>query len=110
MAALSGTTEVRTPLLTVPISSGRKDYDCGIGDDVETVLVDGKICLKDGGIPGIDLEDLLDQAQTYAERYWDNVQSWDPQGRDADEQCPPAFPANSSYRDSGLHREAIASG
>jgi 5-methylthioadenosine/S-adenosylhomocysteine deaminase len=66
--------------------------DCGIGDDVETVLVDGNICLQDGEIPGINLEDLLDQAQTYAERYWDNVETWDPQGRDADQQCPPAFP------------------
>lgn len=69
--------------------------DCGIGDDVETVLVDGIIRLDDGRIPGVDLDTLLDEAQANAERYWDSVHTWDPKGRDANTQCPSAFPIRS---------------
>ena len=75
--------------------------DCGIGDDVETVLVDGNICLDQGRIPGVDLDALLDEAQANAERYWDSVHTWDPQGRDADAQCPLAFPIRSPEEHSG---------
>jgi len=83
--------------------------DCGIGDDVETVLVDGNICLEQGRIPGIDLDALLDEAQANAERYWDSVHTWDPQGRDADAQCPPAFPTRSPEEHSGPRvRHAVA--
>ena len=28
--------------------------DCGIGDDVETVIVDGVVRMEDGAIPGVD--------------------------------------------------------
>jgi 5-methylthioadenosine/S-adenosylhomocysteine deaminase len=66
--------------------------DCGYADDVETVLVDGVVRMRDRRIPGLDLEALLDAAQEAAERYWASVQKWDPFGLTADERNPPAFP------------------
>jgi 5-methylthioadenosine/S-adenosylhomocysteine deaminase len=66
--------------------------DCGVADDVETVLVDGRVRMRDRVIPGLDLDELLDQAQAAAERYWSGVQSWDPWGRPAEELSPWSFP------------------
>jgi 5-methylthioadenosine/S-adenosylhomocysteine deaminase len=67
--------------------------DCGYADDVETVLVDGVVRMRDRRIPGLDLDGLLDAAQEAADRYWSSVQEWDPFGLTADERNPPAFPA-----------------
>jgi len=66
--------------------------ETGIGDDVETVLVDGVVRMDHGRIPGVDIGELLDEAQASAERYWANLQEWDALGRTAAEACPPAFP------------------
>jgi cytosine/adenosine deaminase-related metal-dependent hydrolase len=66
--------------------------ETGIGDDVETVLVDGVVRMDHGRIPGVDIGELLDEAQASAERYWGNLQEWDALGRTAAEACPPAFP------------------
>ena len=47
--ALDGRGTLRFGPVRDPIKSL---VDCGIGDDVETVIVDGKVCTEDGRIPG----------------------------------------------------------
>ena len=66
--------------------------DCGIGDDVETAIVDGVVRVENGRIPGIDFAELRLQAQAAGERVWSNWQNWDPHGRTADEMSPFSFP------------------
>jgi cytosine/adenosine deaminase-related metal-dependent hydrolase len=66
--------------------------DCGIGDDVETVIVDGKVCMENGRIPGIDFAELRARAQAAGERVWSGWANWDPLGRTADEMSPFSFP------------------
>ena len=52
--------------------------DCGIGDDVDTVIVDGVVRMENGRIPGIDFAELRAQAQAAGERVWSGWQNWDP--------------------------------
>jgi 5-methylthioadenosine/S-adenosylhomocysteine deaminase len=66
--------------------------ECGIGDDVVTVIVDGVIRMRDRAIPGVDLADVRRQAQAAAETVWQGVQEWDPLGRTSEEICPWSFP------------------
>jgi cytosine/adenosine deaminase-related metal-dependent hydrolase len=65
--------------------------DCGIGNDVHTVIVDGVVRMENGRIPGIDFAELRAQAQAAGERVWSGWQSWDPHGRTADEMSPFSF-------------------
>ena len=41
--------------------------ECGIGDDVDTVIVDGKVCMQGGVIPGVDFHRLRAEAQAAGE-------------------------------------------
>jgi 5-methylthioadenosine/S-adenosylhomocysteine deaminase len=66
--------------------------DCGIGDDVDTVIVDGVMRMEGGRIPGVDFAALRAQAQAAGERVWSGWQNWDPHGRTADEMSPYSFP------------------
>lgn len=66
--------------------------DCGVGDDVDTVMVDGVIRMERQRIPGVDVESLCGEAQRAAETFWDKLPEWDPLGRTADEACPWSFP------------------
>src|SRR5580693_8078334 len=66
--------------------------DCGIGNDVHTVIVDGVVRMENGRIPGIDFAALRAQAQAAGERVWSGWQKWDPHGRTADEMSPYSFP------------------
>lgn len=66
--------------------------DCGIGDDVDTVIVDGITRMVGGVIPGVDFADLRARAQAAGERVWANWQDWDPHGRTAEEMSPFSFP------------------
>ena len=66
--------------------------DCGIGDDVDTVIVDGVTRMENGRIPAVDFAELRTQAQAAGERVWSNWQNWDPHGRTADEMSPYSFP------------------
>jgi 5-methylthioadenosine/S-adenosylhomocysteine deaminase len=75
---------VRDPIKTL--------VDCGIGDDVDTVIVDGVVCMRGGRIPGIDFAALRAQAQAAGERIWSGWCNWDPLGRTADEMSPYSFP------------------
>ena len=66
--------------------------ECGIGDDVRTVIVDGVVRVEDGRIPGVDLEALRRQAQEAAEHAWSGLQDWDALSRTAEEMSPWSFP------------------
>lgn len=66
--------------------------ECGIGDDVETVVVDGRVCMRDGVIPGVDPDDLRRRAQQAAEQIWATLPEWDALGRSAEQACPWSFP------------------
>jgi hypothetical protein len=67
--------------------------ECGFGDDVDTVLIDGQIVMEGGQIPGVDIEDLRSRAQAAAEESWARIQEWDPLGRTAEQMSPLSFPA-----------------
>jgi cytosine/adenosine deaminase-related metal-dependent hydrolase len=66
--------------------------ECGIGDDVETVIVDGVVRMEHRRIPGVDLADLRTRAQTAAEAVWARWPEWDPLGRTAEAMSPWSFP------------------
>ena len=65
--------------------------ECGIGDDVDTVIVDGVVRVEGGRIAGVDFAAIRDEAQAAGERIWAGWADWDPLGRSADEMCPFAF-------------------
>jgi 5-methylthioadenosine/S-adenosylhomocysteine deaminase len=66
--------------------------ECGIGDDVDTVIVDGIVRVSGGRIPGVDFGALRDRAQAAGERIWGGWQHWDALGRTAEEMSPFSFP------------------
>ncbi len=66
--------------------------ECGIGDDVETVVVDGAVCMRDRIIPGVDLTRLRMAAQEAGEDVWRRLPEWDALGRTADQMSPWSFP------------------
>lgn len=66
--------------------------ECGVGDDVETVIVDGKVVVENGAIPGVDLDELAAAAQAAGEEVWASLPEWDPLGREAREACPWCYP------------------
>jgi 5-methylthioadenosine/S-adenosylhomocysteine deaminase len=66
--------------------------ECGIGDDVVTVIVDGTVRMRDRVIPGVDFAALRRQAQEAGEGVWRRVQEWDPLGRTAEHISPWSFP------------------
>jgi len=86
---LTGSDTLRMGPVRDPIKSL---IDCGIGDDVDTVIVDGVVRMENGRIPGIDFAELRAQAQAAGERVWSGWQNWDPLGRTADEMSPFSFP------------------
>jgi cytosine/adenosine deaminase-related metal-dependent hydrolase len=65
--------------------------DCGVGDDVETVIVDGVVRLRERRFPGLDLAQIRAAAQHAGEELWARIQDWDPLGRTADEVSPWSF-------------------
>ena len=66
--------------------------ECGVGDDVETVIVNGVVRMSNRAIPGVDFADLSVRAQTAGERIWSGWQHWDPHGRTAEEMSPFSYP------------------
>jgi 5-methylthioadenosine/S-adenosylhomocysteine deaminase len=66
--------------------------ECGIGDDIDTVIVDGVIRVRDGEIQALDMGLLRDRVQRSAERVWANWSATDVFGRKADELSPSSFP------------------
>jgi cytosine/adenosine deaminase-related metal-dependent hydrolase len=66
--------------------------ECGVGDDIDTVIVDGKVCMENGVIPGVDFKQLRADAQAAAETIWSTLPDWDPLGRSAEDACPYCYP------------------
>jgi len=66
--------------------------ECGIGDDVVTVIVDGAVRMRDRLIPGVDMAAVRRAAQDAGEQVWGRVQEWDPLGRTAEQVSPWSFP------------------
>src|SRR5690606_1171140 len=89
---MSGHNSLRFGPVRDPIKSL---VECGIGDDVDTVIVNGRVCMEGGVIPGLDIDKLRDDAQRSGEEVWDSVQEWDPLGRTAEEASPWSFPLHS---------------
>jgi cytosine/adenosine deaminase-related metal-dependent hydrolase len=65
---------------------------CGTGDDVEHVLVDGRTVVEGGRVVGVDERRLLADAQREAERLWATVPEWDGRHRTTEEFSPASFP------------------
>lgn len=86
---LSGRDSLRYGPLRDPV---RSLVECGVGDDVDTVIVGGEVRMQGGRIPGIDFAALRAAAQQAGEHIWDSLPGWDPLGRTADEACPWCFP------------------
>jgi 5-methylthioadenosine/S-adenosylhomocysteine deaminase len=66
--------------------------DCATGDNVRTVIVDGRVVMRDRRITGVDRADLLRQARAAAQEAWRRLPSWDYLERSAAEVSPPSFP------------------
>ena len=82
---LSGRGTLRYGPVRDPVKSV---VECGVGDDVETVVVAGRVVMENGAIPGVDLDALRAEAQAAGEEVWASVQDWDGLGRRAEEACP----------------------
>jgi hypothetical protein len=91
MIDLSGGDTLRYGPVRDPV---RSVVECGIGDDVDTVIVDGRICMESGTILGIDFRRLSADAQRAAEAIWATLPEWDPLGRTAEEACPLCYHAD----------------
>ena len=66
--------------------------ECGVSDDVDTVIVDGVIRMRNRVIPGLDLAKLQADTQAAAEYMWNHWHEWDPQYRTAEQMSPWSFP------------------
>jgi 5-methylthioadenosine/S-adenosylhomocysteine deaminase len=86
---LSGRDTLRHGVVRDPIKAL---VECGVGDDVETVLVDGIVRMRDRRIDGCDIGALLQRMQGEAEEVWRTWHDFDPLGRTADEMSPFSFP------------------
>ena len=65
---------------------------CGTGDDVSRVIVDGRTVVEGGHVVGVDEAQVLADAQGEAERLWAEVPEWHWQKLSADELSPASFP------------------
>jgi cytosine/adenosine deaminase-related metal-dependent hydrolase len=86
---LSGRNSLRYGPMRDPVKSL---VECGVGDDVDTAIVDGKVCMEGGIIPGVDFARIREDAQAAGEHVWDTLAEWDPLGRTAADACPWSFP------------------
>jgi 5-methylthioadenosine/S-adenosylhomocysteine deaminase len=62
-------------------------------DDVETVIIDGQVVMRERQIPGIDIRQLARNLKEAGERMWAAMQGVDRRGRDADGLSPKLYPA-----------------
>jgi 5-methylthioadenosine/S-adenosylhomocysteine deaminase len=86
---LSGRNTLRYGPVRDPVKSV---VECGVGDDIDTVIVDGRICMEGGIIPGVNFGELGAAAQKAGEAIWATLPDWDPLGRTAEEACPWCYP------------------
>jgi 5-methylthioadenosine/S-adenosylhomocysteine deaminase len=71
--------------------------ECGVGDDVSTVIVDGVVRMQGGVIQGLDIGALRDQVQHAAEVSWANWSATDTFGRAAGELSASSFPISDPF-------------
>lgn len=86
---LAGRNSLRFGPIRDPIKSL---VECGVGDDIDTVIVDGVTRMTGGIIPGIDMAALAADAQAAGELIWASLPEWDPRGRTAEQASPWSFP------------------
>src|SRR5581483_5743395 len=86
---LSGRDSLRYGPVRDPVKSL---VECGVGDDVETVIVDGNIVMQNRKIAGVDFAALRAAAQAAGEKVWATLPDWDPLGRTAESACPWCYP------------------
>jgi 5-methylthioadenosine/S-adenosylhomocysteine deaminase len=86
---LSGRNTLRYGPVRDPVKSV---VECGVGDDIDTVIVDGKIVMEGGSISGVDFAKLRSDAQVAGEQIWSTLQEWDPLGRTHEDACPWCYP------------------
>jgi cytosine/adenosine deaminase-related metal-dependent hydrolase len=86
---LSGRDTLRFGPVRDPIKSL---VECGIGDDVETVIVDGVARMSERRIPGVDLAAIRREAQAAGEDVWARLPEWDALGRTAEQMSPWSYP------------------
>ena len=60
-------------------------------DDVETVIIDGRVVMRDRHIPGVDFGRLARTLQAAGERMWARMKDVDRVGRDADGLSPKVY-------------------
>jgi cytosine/adenosine deaminase-related metal-dependent hydrolase len=61
--------------------------------DIDTVIVDGRVVVEGGRVPGLDEADVAGRLQAGAERMWARIPQGDWAGRDVDGLSPPSLPA-----------------
>jgi 5-methylthioadenosine/S-adenosylhomocysteine deaminase len=61
-------------------------------DDVETVMIDGQMVMRDRQIAGVDVGQLARTLQAAGERMWSAMKGADRMGRDADGLSPKLYP------------------
>jgi cytosine/adenosine deaminase-related metal-dependent hydrolase len=61
-------------------------------DDVDTVIIDGQVVMRDRQIPGIDIRQLVRNLQAAGERMWAAMKGVDRLGRDAEGLSPQLYP------------------
>lgn len=86
---LSGRDSLRFGAVRDPIKAL---VECGVGDDVDTAIIDGVIRMKDRKVFGCDLDALRIENQKAAQEVWDGWIEADPLCRSADEMSPWSFP------------------
>ena len=86
---MKGGTGLRIGPVRDPI---RSLVECGIADDVRTVMIDGAVRMQDRVVAGIDMAALRADAQKMADGVWASLRDWDPLNRTADEMNPPSYP------------------
>ena len=63
------------------------------GEDLASVIIDGKTVMQGRQIPGIDIERVTADLQAAAERMWPNIPEGDWADRTIDQLAPQSFPA-----------------
>ncbi|GKX33930.1 MAG: ethylammeline chlorohydrolase [Rhizobiaceae bacterium MnEN-MB40S] len=70
----------------------RAMVECGISDDISTVMINGAVRMENRVVKGVDLARLRASADKMAQGLWAGLQDWDPLGRTADEMNPYSYP------------------
>ena len=64
----------------------------GAGADIDLVMVDGKVVVRDGQLATVSQRELLAAARAEADKAWADVPNWSWGGRAIDDMVPPSYP------------------